>query len=327
MPAGLLKNDTMVSGRNIVPWHEIGTVVEGLMTFEAVLAKAGLDWEVEKVPAFFDGKNLAPEYNWIIRKDNRQVLGSVGKIYEPTQHTTDLRIMESLVGTGEAMYDTAGSLWGNKRIWISAKVPNGMFWVKLPNGSADQVDDYLLVTDSHDGSGAFTVANTMVRVVCANTLHMGLSSAKNTFKARHTKNIEERSQEAAKILKVNLEYRDALRAQSQSLADRPADADFVKAFLNALVPIPAVEPGDSTRGETIAKETQAKIRNIYETADNLEHAHGTVWGLFNAVAEYTDHGITGKNTDRSSAAENRMNRVVYSTNLTDRAFALLTAKS
>src|SRR5260370_31481250 len=113
MAAGIVveKGDWMVSGRGLVRWHTIGTVVEGLMEYKAVLKTAKLDWTVKKEPARRGGNIInGGEFFWIVREDTNRVLGCVGEQYEPTQHVADLNIIEALVGNGDAIYDTASSL-------------------------------------------------------------------------------------------------------------------------------------------------------------------------------------------------------------------------
>ena len=55
---------------------------------------------------------------------------------------------------------------------------------------------YLVFMNSHDGTGAIKAAMTPIRVVCMNTLNLALSTAKRSWSANHTGNIEGRLQDA-----------------------------------------------------------------------------------------------------------------------------------
>ena len=63
---------------------------------------------------------------------------------------------------------------------------------KLPEDfevtKGDPIERYILLTNSHDGSGSVMALMTPVRVVCWNTLSAAISGAKNLVKIRHTKN-------------------------------------------------------------------------------------------------------------------------------------------
>ena len=53
MGHGIEINDSMFSAREL-PWHGLGVVVEETLHAAEALEVAGLDWEVELVPAFAD---------------------------------------------------------------------------------------------------------------------------------------------------------------------------------------------------------------------------------------------------------------------------------
>ena len=47
----------MTAWAGSTPWHGLGTSVEGLMTTTEALQKAHLDWQVVKLPLWFDISN------------------------------------------------------------------------------------------------------------------------------------------------------------------------------------------------------------------------------------------------------------------------------
>ena len=83
---------------------------------------------------------------------------------------------------------------------------------KLPEtikvAEKDTVSQYILVSNSHDGSGAIKILPTPIRVVCNNTLTWALRKGHaNQYSFRHTKNASERVEAARKVLRlVNLEF-------------------------------------------------------------------------------------------------------------------------
>jgi hypothetical protein len=44
MASGILEHDFMFSGRGIVPWHGIGTVLDGVLTSDEAVRVSKLEW-------------------------------------------------------------------------------------------------------------------------------------------------------------------------------------------------------------------------------------------------------------------------------------------
>src|ERR1700722_9835879 len=122
MPANIDK--MMYVGKE--PWHGLGTYVgDKEVTSAVALKEAGLDWEVEKKPSFYqkaDG-TYAPNGSFdIIRKDTDVTLGQVGRVYKPFQNKQAFEFMDAIIGGGRAAYHTAGSLGKGERVWILVKI-------------------------------------------------------------------------------------------------------------------------------------------------------------------------------------------------------------
>jgi hypothetical protein len=58
-------------------------------------------------------------------------------------------------------FETAGSLWGGRRVWVLARLPE---YVEL---GADLSATYVYIANGHDGSMAVTAAVTPIRIACA----------------------------------------------------------------------------------------------------------------------------------------------------------------
>ncbi len=179
----------MFSGSNLTPWHKLGTVVKGLLTAKECLAAAHLDWTVKGLPVTVNGITLPfpngeTENTWqgICRQDTGACLSIMKGRYECIQNNDALDFLDSLVGNGEAVYDTAGALRGGRQVWILAKV-NGL---RKING--DDHATWCLAVTSHDGSYTLMLQWVYERVVCANTLNVALKGASNQVKIRHCKN-------------------------------------------------------------------------------------------------------------------------------------------
>lgn len=176
---------------NGIPWHGLGTQVEGLMTSKEALEKAHLEWMVTKQLVYqkmLDGSfRPIPSKYATVRSDNELPLGVVGEKYQVLDNVDAFAFFDEIVQEGLAMYETCGSMKGGRVIWILAKLPNH---VKI--GEGDEVIPYLLLTNTHDGSGSVKIMPTFIRVVCNNTLQMALGDGRkkrSIYNIRHTKNM------------------------------------------------------------------------------------------------------------------------------------------
>lgn len=304
------------------PWHNLGTYVPHQMTAAEALEEAGLGWEVHKVPVYLQGGVEIPEWYATIRGDTKAVLGVVGERYEPLQNADAFRFMDELVGESLAMYDTVGSLWGGKKVWLLAKLPES---VAVAN--RDPIERYLLLANGHDGTQGLNVMWTPVRVVCNNTLTVALRDERGRrFRTSHTVNIKSRLEEAQQILGLAREYFQEFIQEAERLMNTPMALPKAANILGRLFEI------DKTRAGQLVKDGGAKapsekaalevLRLSKEGLGNQEYA-GTAWGLYNGVTEWLDYHRAVR---RADADERRLEKSWWGQSATMRqqAWDLLT---
>ncbi len=197
-----------------LPWHGLGEGVHGVMTAGEALEKADLLWGVEKRPVYSrksdDTYEQIPDKFEIARDSDDKTLGVVGKDYKPIQNVDAFEFFDNIVDSGEAKYETAGSLSGGKRIWLTAHVGED-----IEVAGQDSHRLYLALLSSHDGSKSLTAITTMVRIVCANTETMALQGAKTSWTMTHRSSLEGKVAEAREALKLSFKYRDAFDLEVQ----------------------------------------------------------------------------------------------------------------
>jgi phage/plasmid-like protein (TIGR03299 family) len=146
--------------------------------FDEALDKAGLGWKVThgdvlvvRAPEWTDDVGAkhpaervpARSFKANLRGDAGEVLGIVSDECEVVDNR-EFRFLDALIGS-ELPFETAGSLWGGRRVWVLARLPE---YIEL---GGDQSATYVYVANSHDGSMAVTAAATPIRIPCANTLY------------------------------------------------------------------------------------------------------------------------------------------------------------
>lgn len=270
MPAAV---ETMFSGNRQIPWHGLGEIVEGVLTAEEALQKSGLDWTVSKRPLFTTRANgtmiQVDDRVGIVRDTDDRTLGLVSKMYTPLQNQDAFSMFDELTDTGEAKYETAGSLRGGKVVWMTAKIPQTILV-----GGEDAVDLYLLLANSHDGSKAITAAVTPVRVVCMNTLNLSMTQAKSKWSIRHVKSAPERVNEARQTLGLTMKYAAEFETTANQLLDTNIELAAFEALAKDLAPK--------------SEDIQRKLVEVYEKSPTV--TRGTAWGAINAVGEYVQYG-------------------------------------
>jgi phage/plasmid-like protein (TIGR03299 family) len=275
MPAEI---ESMASVRE-VPWHGIGTIVENAMTAEEAIQEAGLDWEVELKPLkAYMGHDARPQYvpvasrSGVVRTSDNEVLGVVGDNYVPFQNREAFTFFDNLVDSGEAKYETAGSLRGGKWVWLTARFPQTM-----QIGGIDPHDLYLLLSTSHDGSRAITASVTMVRVVCTNTLNVAIRGAKRRWSVRHVTTAKDRFREARDALEMTFRYTGTIVEQAEELLRQEFTDEQFRRLAEELIP------------DTPRRQSKIDVlRQAYNESPNLDNIRGTRWAAFNAVSEYSD---------------------------------------
>ena len=274
MSAGLLEYDWMLSVKERA-WHGIGSVIEDAPTSEDAIKIAKLDWKVKQYAVKANGITL-DNYYANIRTDKNIPLGVVKGRYKIVQNTEAFDFVDDIISNDEieCRYETAGSLFNGKRIFLLVKLPN-------KNLLGDEVENYLFFTNSHDGTSSLMAGITNVRVVCNNTLQMAIKGSKRTWSCRHTMNITEKKQQAKESLGLAVKYMNNMDDMAEKLYKVKIDEE---AFFRKLF-------DESKLTEKNKEEMAERIHIIYNEKDDLQNFRGTGWGMYNAVSDYVSNTV------------------------------------
>lgn len=258
-------------GRREPAWHGLGTVFpeDRKLSPSMALILGGCNYFVTKQPLFAalsDGTNLATNSVALVRTPTQddpehRVFGVATDDYEIVQN---LELTDWLESIGEQWpVETIGALGYGEQLFVTL----GLGKTQITNDDREEVRNYLLVTNNHDGKGSLTIAIVRVRTVCENTLIAGLSSALLTTKIPHKSNIKAEAQLRLRIIS------EVRRAQERSLEDfrllartRVVD-EQINEILRAAYPDP-VAPKKQIMNEFIANDPKL----ISEIGDSSEIA-------------------------------------------------------
>lgn len=272
------------------PWHRLGAKLPERVTPTTALELAGMDWPVEQFTLEYrkdDEAVAVPDRvaNVRVNRDGSLVyLGVVSRRYEPIQNAEAAGFIDEVVGKELAMVETAGVLKRGAIVWWLCKLPDDMI-IRAPGGE-DVSRCYLLLCNGHDGTLAFRMFFTPVRVVCWNTLSWAEGSSNQAgVTLRHMGKIHSKVEGAVKLLNIaNKKYQD-IGKMFQHLADVHFSEADAKAFFNDLLP----DEEDKDTKHTGRPEAREKMLYNFLHGRGCELSRDTVWGAYNAVAEWYDH--------------------------------------
>lgn len=326
-----------------LPWSSgIGQDVKDCHTAREVMQKAGLDFTVEKcelvakMPFSINGINTVaadegfsycgniyrtvPNQYGTYRTDHNIPLGLVKQKYEIVQNIDAFEFFDEAIGPDKAVWQTAGYFGVGQKIFVSAKLPI------TTNVNGDEIDNYLVFSNSHDGSSSISILFTPIRVFCTNCLASAFNSADAYVRIKHTRTAKEKLEQGARILKIACEYAQNASDIYKSLTKVGMSDKDVQRYLASMVLTPEelrlVDEYDKIsglekliRGNWFVKEaTKISTRKInklstmvdyYFNGIGQQHILGTAWGAYNAVTGYYS------NVD-NKYGEDRMNSLLYS---------------
>ena len=199
-----------------------------------------------------------------------------------------------------------------KKTWILAKLPNEYII------SGDQISPYLVFFNSHDGSGSIRCAITPIRVVCQNTLNLALSTAKRSWSAVHTQNVNDKMQETAQTLFFAERYmaelgKEIYTLQKISMTDVKV-MEYIKEFF----------PDDVTATMTQRKNMKTlreDMKRRYFDAPDLKHVGDNAYKFINAVSDFATHAKPLRETAKYK--ENLFLKTVEGNTLIDKAYQMV----
>ena len=310
-----------------LPWaHGIGTNVEHCTTAKEVMEAAGLNWSVDKCPivakmpfrlgstnvedlvdsdtAFSYGGSIYRDLDNAFatyRTDINVPLGLVKERYEVVQNLDVFNFFDSAIGKDKAVWQYAGMMGYGQKIFVTAKLPVTTTVLGEP------IDNYLVFSNSHDGTSSVDIMFTPVRVFCTNCLNAARKAAAVHIRLKHTKTIAERLELGSDVLKVACEFAISAKELYDSLTTIKMTDKQVMNYLASLQlteeEIIRVAEEDKLHGieklfardyltmsrcniSTRKANQLATMFDYYQNGIAQQKIVGTAWGAYNAVTGY-----------------------------------------
>jgi len=276
-----------------------GWNVEDCQSVEAVMAAAGLDWEVKRGDLSY--QTARGVMNWkdtyaTYRSDNGKPLGMVSKDYCIMQNVELFQWMQGLHDDGSAKWEQAFQFRGGRRVGVTMKMPQQTVVTE-----GDVLDRYVVAVNNHDGQGGLKLFNTVVRIACENSLRLAMAQSTNGILClRHTvHNLSTREAQARRFLGILSKEQDNYGEACRRLAAAEINKEMLDDYMEKLV---NMTKSKTTKGQ---ERTKDALLGVFHNVRN-EGGHGAnLWTLYNAASEYADH------SGRSKDDANRLNSNLF----------------
>lgn len=283
-----------MASRRMIPWHGLGDVFTEDKTTKEMMEAAYLhDWKVRGIAMseFLKDTNIGVSIDkQVIIRDNPfydediddndvskyDMLGVVGERYNIVQNEELFEFGDALLSY-DGRWETAGAIRRGTHVFGSLAMETEI--VIDPNGVSDKINQYLLLSNRHDGSGALIAAQTDIRVVCKNTMDMAMGSLGNTIKIRHTRSAKDRMREAIRIREMQAKRNEIFQENADYLFQTPCtDSQFFE-LVNSIY-----EKPESKAGITRWNNKMMDIMSLWN-GETQEGIKNTAWGALGALTE------------------------------------------
>ena len=273
----------------------VGNKIES-NNLDEIIKLAKMDYTVRKEPLFFeDGEQL--EDRWATRAniDGEDItLGIVGPQYTILQNFEAFDFLQDLFRTGELEIECAGTIEHGKRSFICAKTEP----IKVMD---DDIDPYMVIMNSFDGSGSVKVMFTPVRVFCSNCEVVATKNASQKLYVKHSKRIHDQLYLAKDVLLANTNYLNEYRNEMEQLTRirynrRQFAENLTEAILQKMHLIGTAEnPIERKRESTLVERYRDELLQCWSKND-LANYENTAYAAIQAVMDWETHSLPGRDT-------------------------------
>lgn len=298
-------------GDRLTAWHQHGVHIPqesfaGRTTaekIEVVLEKARLNWTVEPHDVYDVNGQIIKGWKSFERDDTSHRMGVFPESYTIMQNRDLLTLVEPLIDAGMVEWDTAGALRNGEDVWFLMRFnPNDEAVADF--FKANGTIPYALLANNHARKKLLTIMETMIQVVCANTLGAALGTYGRRRRAgrypgaillRHTKNVKSLSVEAVNDLWGDITNRYG-KVQEAYIAMKHrflSLEEFDANVLDIVSPLPEMptDGGDGRYEMALGRavDRRALVTRLYKGDGRGIDGEPTAWNAYMATTEAVDH--------------------------------------
>lgn len=291
----IMSNFSEVTEQELLIHGNVETALAERQVVENLLAKYGLDFDIEKLPMF--GKRVvsvitdsgmenqevfinSDDYGLLNTKSG-EIINTVKKGYTVSQ----TKEVMSLVRQGTSKFPNVSlvngySLNGGRKTMFQLKVDG---FSKVGN---DKITKYITVLDSNDGSTSLSVGIGDFTLSCKNQFYHFYKQGQSRF--RHSRNLQQKINEIPHLIEVALNESMKMIELYREFESTPITMDLAHQLVNHLLSY------DRTTIDVDELKPRA-LNNMNALYANIEHEISTenkgmnLWGLHSGVTRWTTH--------------------------------------
>lgn len=290
-------------------WHGMGIVLDEYPGREEAMRLAGHDYRVIERPVAVQGREswkVAEGFKGLVRLDQGEksdlhgsILHIASDTYEVIQNDTAYDIADILFDQG-FQYETGITLDEGRTCAITLALNEPI----VIAGDDSVTVPFGCLSWSHDGSGSLRVRSGSIRQVCANTVAASEAEGKRlgtSFTFRHTKNVQERIEDAKDAVKGARAALSVYREMAEELGSIPVTPNQRDLFVSTIIGdrggVVSLSNTVSDRVKRNMETERAKVNSLF-FGPTIPEAHRlTGYGLHLAGIEYFDHLRLARTSD------------------------------
>jgi phage/plasmid-like protein (TIGR03299 family) len=262
------------------PWHGLGQQLPGRPTVREAITASGLDWDVELVPLVTGDSHDPAPARAVRRGTDRRLRGVVGPAYHALQNRDAFAFFQPFLDAGLAALHTGGGLCDGRKVWLLARIDRA----PLVIGAGDEIEKFVLLSNSHDGTTSVRVGFTPIRVVCANTLALAHAdrAGSKLIRVRHTRRLADNLDALREVMDLADQEFTATAGQYRRLRDKGINQNDLARYVRQVFGIESRQLNGQQR------RIVESVFRLFEEGRGAElpGVRGTLWGAYNAVSEY-----------------------------------------
>lgn len=319
----------------LAPDGGIGAPVHDALTWDDVVEMTDLDWTVEPKPLYYregGSYHRITHKRMNVRSDNGAPLGLTGATYSPINNRELGAFLTPIVESGAGKFTRAGHFRNGVYVFGTVQLGEDVI-LDLPvdgGWKKEELRPMLYMTSSHDGTHPWRADLMVMRLICTNGLMLPVAA--HSMMLRHTGDTAKKMAQARAAIALWTNYLPKFEAAATRLVAKKMTWEEIVGFTTKLFPSQREKNGEEAAAQT--EERRAALLATLRMAPDLEGVRDTAWGVYNAVAQFTDHVVpfrpgNSTNPDRpngGTADDRRFLSIVDGgvSELKDKAYALLT---
>ena len=279
------------------PWEEIGVDVSAFGDLAEAMQEANVLFNVSVRQGFFEtgrvgncrSSTAADGHFYIVRDDIPAVLGACKGKFQPLQNADAFSFFVPMLEDGSAILDTIGGFDLGAKTWILAKLTGKKYTVV----DGDEVEMYIILVNSHDGSSSVMAGLVPIRVWCSNMFSMLNKEDYEIVKFKHTGDIAGKLKAVRGCIEKQLQSACAFMGGLRGMAEYIITPEELDEYFRTVFKVKP-EGEASTKSENKIKRLKELF--IFGKGNDIPNVRGTWYAAYNAATEYLNYEA-GRNSN------------------------------